>query len=70
MENITQKIRKTLGQQMSLILIEDNPNWRISAIESERLLSQLRRELGNHVLELNRLVTRADLMDKEYTLTL
>ena len=55
---------------MSLILIEDNPNWRISAIESERLLSQLRRELGNHVLELNRLVTRADLMDKEYTLTL
>lgn len=70
MENITHKVRKILGQQMSLTLIEDNPNWKISAIESERLLSQLRRGLGNHALELNRLVTRADLMDKEYTLTL
>lgn len=69
MENITQKIRKTLDKNMdSITSIENNPNWRISVDEADQMLRQIRIRLGNRIIELNTLVSRADLMDMEYTL--
>lgn len=69
MENITQKIRKTLDKNMdSITSIENNPKWRISLHEADQMLRQIRRALGNRIIELNTLITRADLMDMEYTL--
>lgn len=69
MKNITQKIRETLDKNMdSITSIENNPNWKISLHEADQMLRQIRRALGNRIIELNTLISRADLMDEEYTL--
>ncbi len=69
MENITQEVREILDKNMdSITSIENNPKWRISLHEADQMLRQIRIRLGNRIIELNTLITRADLMDEEYTL--
>lgn len=69
MENITQKIRETLDKNMeSITTIETIPKWRISLHEADQMLRQIRIRLGNRIIELNTLISRADLMDEEYIL--